>query len=69
MGENVEKKKTSCTVVAATMENGTDISSKFKSRLTRSSHCGSAVKNPTGIHEALGSIPGPIQWTKDPALP
>ena len=34
-----------------------------------SSHCGSAVTNPTGIHEDSGLIPGLDQWVKDPALP
>ena len=34
-----------------------------------SSHCGSAVINPTNIHEDVGLIPGPAQWVKDPALP
>ena len=27
------------------------------------------VKNPTSIHEGVGSIPGLSHWVKDPVLP
>ena len=40
----------------------------YYSAFYRSSHCGSAVMNPTSIHEAAGSIPGLTQWVKDLAL-
>ena len=31
----------------------------------RSSHCGSAVMNLTGIHKDAGLIPGLSQWVRD----
>ena len=34
-----------------------------------SSRCGSAVVNPTSIHEDVGLILGLAQGVKDPALP
>ena len=34
-----------------------------------SSRGGSAVMNPTSIHEDTGWIPVPAQWVNDPVLP
>ena len=33
-----------------------------------SSHCGSVVMSLTSIHEDTGSVPGLVQWVKDPVL-
>ena len=50
-------------------------SSEYKVKKTKnkkhsqSSHYGSAVTNPTKIHEDEGSISGLTQWIKDLALP
>ena len=34
-----------------------------------STRCGSGVMNPMSIYEDVDSIPGLIQWLKDPVLP
>ena len=41
----------------------------MKIDILESSHCGSAVMNPTSIHEDEGLVPGLAQWVKDLALP
>ena len=41
---------------------------KGKNTEAGSSHHGSAVMNPTRIHEDVGYIPGLAQWVKDPAF-
>ena len=42
---------------------------KEKQKKNRSSHRGAAEMNPTRNHEVVGSsIPGLIQWVKDPVL-
>ena len=43
--------------------------SQIKKDKYQSSHCGSAVMNPTSIHEDADLIPGPAQWVKGLALP
>ena len=43
--------------------------SKIKLGANGSSCCGSALKNPTSIHEDAGLIPGPTQWVKAMVLP
>ena len=42
---------------------------KRQENLSRSSRCGSALMNPTSVHEDVGSIPHLNQWVRNLALP
>ena len=49
-------------------ETGDIMKSGLRTVSRRSSHHGSAVMNPTRLHEYVDSIPGLAQWVKDLAL-
>ena len=59
--------------IAAEMEqeeNGNPGMENTLKSIFGSSHFGTLEKNPTSIHEDVGSIPGLAQWVRDPpALP
>ena len=42
---------------------------KLSKTVDSSSHHGSAVQNPTSIHEDMGLISGLDEWVRDLALP
>ena len=55
--------------IKTTMRPHTSQTASIKKSTKGSSHCGSAVMNPTSIHEDMDSIPGLVQWVKDGLLP
>ena len=41
---------------------------EVRTRSNWSSYCGSVIMNLTSIHKDVGSIPGLVQWVKDPGV-
>ena len=70
--ESNDKVKTlSVTGIMSINKNKVENKEKIEiEKKTGSSHCGSVgLANPTRNHEVVGSIPGLVQWVKDPVLP
>ena len=62
-------RKSNVGLIIKTMWCGVRMEKETNPTKHRNSCCGWATRNPTSIHEDVGSIPGPAQWVKDPVLP
>ena len=63
-----KKERLKCIMLSCTRLDISDHIGTTSNMEDRSSHCGAVERNPTSIHEVVGSIPGLAQWLGNLAL-